>query len=222
MKTRNVSIACLVLGLGLGLGGCYESISLDGNDDGSPASGADSSDPSGGGSAGEDPSGGDDSDGDPSGSGDGGEPSDDDAEDPFDVPGEEVRLLPFHVRIRNLSELVGVEEDDAIFTTLRAQRYQLGDHDYANGIAPDLRWDAQKMQVWVKAMMPVCDSTEFKTKYPDLLADPVPLLQQVYGRQPTGEEIASYDDVMVSNYDEDTRYRLACVSILSSLEFVGT
>lgn len=216
MKTSNLCIASLLLSLAAS--GCYGGIALPGNDSagGTPSDSGDSAEDSSGDPSGDPSSGG--SGDDPSGGGD--DPPDEEPS-PFHVPEDEVRLLPFHVRARNLAEVVGVTEDHSMFTQLRATRYQLGDHDYANGIAPDLRWDAQKMQVWVKAMIPVCDSAEFKDRYPDLLTDPTALLQQVYGRQPTDDEITAYDDVMVADATPDVQYQLACASILSSLEFVA-
>ena len=158
------------------------------------------------------------------GGGDDGTPNDtgDPGDAPFELPAEEVKLLPFHVRVQNLVTIVGESEDHFVFDELRRQRYLLGDHDFANGIAPDLAWNATKMQMWVKAMIPICDSTQFKARYPDLVADPLPLLQQTYGRDPTAEELAGLDDLASGGLDADTHYRLLCVTMLSSLEFVAS
>ena len=151
-----------------------------------------------------------------------GEPNDGPEPDPpFELPAEEVELLPFHVRLANLVQVTGLTEDHFAYTELLRQRYLLGDHDYAQGIAPDLHWAPQKMQVWVKGVIPICDSVEFKAKYPDLLEDPSPLVQAAYGRDATDAELEGLGELAAGVSDVDTRYRMTCLGVLSSLEFVA-
>jgi hypothetical protein len=72
------------------------------------------------------------------------------------------------------------------------------------------------MQAWVKAMVRVCDSTEFQGRYPTLLDDPGPLVQAVFGRDPTEDELTGFTEITGA-----TRYQLTCLAVLSSLEFVA-
>jgi hypothetical protein len=125
------------------------------------------------------------------------------------------------VRLANLERVAGIPQDHFAFTELLRQRYLLGDHDYAAGIAPDLTWAPQKMQMWVKGMIPVCDSAEFKARYPDLLEDPTPLLQAAFGRDATDAELEGLGELAAEVPDLDMRYRMTCLSVVSSLEFVA-
>ncbi|MFO0635277.1 MAG: hypothetical protein U0168_20715 [Nannocystaceae bacterium] len=58
------------------------------------------------------------------------------------------------MRLANLAAVAGVHPDDPMFMALLDRRFQLGDHDYANGIAPDLKWTPERMETWVKALRP--------------------------------------------------------------------
>ena len=168
--------------------------------------------------------GGDDHDGNEGG----GEPEGDDEqpepaeeEEPFELPGTEARLLPFHVRMTNLANIVGVDEDHFIFDALYMRRIQLGDHDFSGNIAADLAWNPQKMGVWVKSLEPVCSSIQFQERYPNISADPTPLLQQVLARDPDADELEAYAAIATQAPDTATADRLTCYAALSSLEFVA-
>ncbi|MCR9161521.1 MAG: hypothetical protein ACE37F_30100 [Nannocystaceae bacterium] len=154
----------------------------------------------------------------PDGDGEDPEPAED--EDPFELPGTEARLLPFHVRMTNLANLVGVEKDHFIFDELYMRRIQLGDHDFSGNIAADLAWNAQKMSVWVKSLEPVCGSIQFRDRYPNVSANPTPLLQQVMAREPDAEELEAYAAIVAGAPDTATADLLTCYAALSSLEFV--
>lgn len=142
-------------------------------------------------------------------------------EDPFNLPGTEARLLPFHVRMTNLAAVLDVEADHFIFDDLYIRRTLLGDHDFANGIAPDLAWNPAKMSVWVKGLRPVCSSVQFQERYPNISVDPTPLLRQVLARDPDAEELAAYAEVVAGALDATTADQLTCFAALSSLEFVA-
>lgn len=143
-------------------------------------------------------------------------------EDPFVVPGEEVVMLPFPVRMNNLSAVTGAELTNPIFFELYDLRFQLGDHDFSNLQAPDLRWSPQKMQNWVKGLIPVCDSAVMQARYPDLIADPAPLIQAAFGRDPLPTELEPLQEIASSTQDDAVKYRLSCLTVLSSLEFVAS
>lgn len=153
----------------------------------------------------------------------GGEPAgEDEGEAPFVVPGEDVDMLPFSVRMNNLSAVTGAALTHPIFGELYNLRYQLGDHDYSSLQSPELRWSPQKMQNWVKGLLPVCDSTVMQAKYPDLVADPAPLIRAAFGRDPVESDLEPLADIASSSYDDATKYRLTCVAVLTSLEFVAS
>ncbi|MBC8071458.1 MAG: hypothetical protein IAG13_24235 [Deltaproteobacteria bacterium] len=204
-------MACAAL---LGTAGCYT-----GTD---KAGGGSTPDTAAGGEAEAGPADGEgdgDGDGDASaGSDEGGQPDD---EAPFEVPTSEVQLLPFHVRMANLVAVTGVPADHAMFGQLWAKRFQLGDHDYAHGVAPDLDWNADRMEQWVKAVKPVCDDPQFQARYPDLASDVTRLARAAYGRDATDDELQAFDEVKLGQVDGAGQYRMVCLAVLTSLEFVA-
>lgn len=207
MRTTTTTTLTLSLALlALASGGCYQGIS--GGGPGQADSGPTRDDASAGEGGGE------------SGGGSG-TPDDPAAEQPFEPPTSEVELLPFHVRMANLAKVAGVPTDDAMFLDLYTRRYQLGDHDYANGVAPDLKWTPERMETWVKGIKPVCDDPRFQARYPDLASDPTALVQVAFARAPDDEELAAFDQVKAGQADGAGQYRMVCLAVLTSLEFVA-
>lgn len=199
----------------LSLAGCYSGLSDNGRNSGVAMSGYNADGDGDGADGGGDAADGDD--GAPAADGDDG-----DAEDPFNVPGDEVKLLPFPVRMANLSAVTGAALTHPIFFELYELRYQLGDHDYSQLVAPDLRWSPQKMQNWVRGVLPVCQSDVMQSKYPDLVDDPTPLIRDAFGRDPVETDLEPLTDIASSTQPDATKYQLTCLAILSSLDFVAS
>lgn len=200
----------LALGPGLSLG-CYSGIgdgAQGGGGDQGAAEGEAEADGNGNGEAGED-------DGPPT------EPEPGDAETPFNVPSDEARLLPFPVRMQNLAQVTGQPLEHPMFLALFDLRYQLGDHDFASGVAPDLRWSSEKMQSWVRGIKPVCQSAEMQATYPDLLTDPRPLMRQAWGHEPSAEEVEALADLQGGELVPEEQYLVTCIAVLTSLDFVS-
>ncbi|MCA9707906.1 MAG: hypothetical protein KDK70_18790 [Myxococcales bacterium] len=188
-----------LLALGLGTG-CYTGLGSEGDGNGAGAEGG-----AGGGNDSQPPR----------------VPGDAPAGDaPFTVPKDEARLLPFPVRMQNLSSLTGQPLDHPMFLDLWDLRYQLGDHDFASGVAPDLRWSAEKMQYWVRGLKPVCASTTMQEAYPDLLTDPRPMMRQAWGHEPSAEEVTALGD-LDTGLPESERYLVTCLAVLTALDFVS-
>jgi len=152
----------------------------------------------------------------PSGDDQGEEP-----DEPFSVPSDEARLLPFPVRMQNLADLTGQQLDHPMFLELQELRFQLGDHDFASGVAPDLRWSAEKMQYWVRGLRPVCSSAPMQEAFPDLLTDPRPLMRQAWGHEPAAEEVEALADLLTVEVPPEEQFMLTCAAILTSLDFVS-
>ncbi len=188
---------------------CYQGI------DGGERSPAAADDDAPGGA--EDPAGGDGE----GGTAEPGDPNAPDPDAPFEVPGSEVEALPFHVRVQNLATVAGVKTDDPMFADMYAKRYQLGDHDYATGIAPNLRWTPEHMEAWVKALRPICSNVGFQSRYPDLATDPSKLVQAAFAREATADERLAFDEVAAGQVDGAGRHRMVCLAVLTSLEFVA-
>jgi hypothetical protein len=189
------------------LGGCYSGVSP--GDRGGP----EADDNGSAESAGE---AGDDSDGLPPRL-----PHPEDAPLGFEVPASEVELLPFHVRMQNLASVTGQKLDHPMFLELWERRYALGDHDYSQLIAPDLKWSPERMEGWVRGIKPVCDDPAFQARFPDLATDPTKLVREAFARDPEPEELAAYAEVTEGQIDGAGRYRMVCLAVLTSLDFVA-
>ena len=133
----------------------------------------------------------------------------------------QVELLPFRVRLSRVAQVAGVATDDPLLETMRAHALELGDHDFASGVRPDLRWTSSRMGIWVKSLLPVCDAEAVQARYPSLADDPGELITAAYGREPTGDDLAAVDEALVDLTDPAERFRATCLAILSSVEFVA-
>lgn len=206
MAKRSTTTFLLTLALGPGLAaGCYS-----GRND-IPAAGADGAD------AGADA-------GDAGDAGDDGTPQmpdPDEPQAPFRVPTDEARLLPFPVRMQNLARVTGQALEHPMFLELMELRFQLGDHDFASGVAPDLRWSAERMQYWVRGLEPVCASTEMAAAYPDLLTDPRPLMRQAWGHEPAAEEVEVLAEIQGGTVLPEDQFKITCIAVLTALDFVS-
>ena len=89
------------------------------------------------------------------------------------------------------------------------------------GVAPDLRWSAEKMQYWVRGLKPVCASAEMAAAYPDLLTDPRPLMRQAWGHEPTAEEADALIDFKNGTGLPEQQFMMTCVAVLTALDFVS-
>ncbi len=149
------------------------------------------------------------------------EPSVPGSEAPFRVPDEEARMLPFPVRMQNLSHVTGQPLEHPMYLELFELRYQLGDHDFAEGVAPDLRWSAEAMQYWVRGLRPVCADPAMSLAYPDLLTDPRALMRTAWGREPTLNEVEAIGSLQSTTVLPQDHATLTCIAVLTALDFVS-
>lgn len=134
----------------------------------------------------------------------------------------ELSLLPFDVRLQKVAAVLGVETDDVALALLRERRFDLGDDDYASGIKPDYSWTSARVATWVKALKPVCASAKMRERYPALPDGLDALVLAAYGRAVTDEDRAAATELATTYAkDSDTAYRLVCLSVMTSLEFVA-
>ena len=135
---------------------------------------------------------------------------------------DRVRLLPFRARLSRLADTVDIDESDTLFDTFRDFNTDLGDHDYAAGVAPDAYWSSTRMHGWSEALLPVCDSTQIRQRYPSFPDSLPDLLETAYGREPSDDDLALFDEIYETTIlDDDGRYRMTCLVVLSSAEFVS-
>lgn len=141
--------------------------------------------------------------------------------DAFALPRDRSELLPFAIRLRKVADVVGVGEEDALLEPLRTRRIELGDSDYARGVAADRTWLAARMSIWIDALRPVCTSEAMHARYPALPGDLPALLEAAWGRPVAADELAAFTDPLAAtSLDDDARYEVLCLAALSSAEFV--
>lgn len=142
--------------------------------------------------------------------------------DPFVIPREQIQLLPFDVRLRRVATVVGLDIADPALDALRASHVELGDGDFAHGIAADRTWTAAKMSLWVRSVSPVCASGAMHARYPTLVEDASTLVQAAYGRRAEHEDQAEIDAALAGQpFDQETRFKTICLAVLSSAEMVA-
>ena len=140
----------------------------------------------------------------------------------FEASPERVKLLPFRARRARLVHLTGLPSDDPVFETLDHYRYELGDHDYANGLRPDQNWTAQRISTWVRAILPICSHASLAARFPDFPDQPDAFVLSAYGRRATADDRATLTESLDGlDLDRDATARAACVALLSTTEFVA-
>jgi hypothetical protein len=134
----------------------------------------------------------------------------------------DIALLPFDVRLEKVARVAGLQVTDPLLDPLRARRLELGDHDFASGVKPDTSWTSSRLATWVKALRPVCASSRMRERYPALPEKLDDMVLAAYGRHATAQDRASVDQVLGgSPGDDQARYEVVCLAVLSSLEFVA-
>lgn len=140
---------------------------------------------------------------------------------PFALNRDKVTLLPFHVRLEKLSRVAGVETSDPLFAALRANRYELGDHNFGQNIGADLTWNARKVSLWVEGLLPVCRSAQIRARFPALPEHLNELHLAAFGREAELDDLATYEDTLAeAELPEEARYEIVCLAVLASTEFV--
>jgi hypothetical protein len=134
------------------------------------------------------------------------------------LPAERLQLLPFEVRLKRLAAAVEVPVTDAVFNGLRSRATDLGAHDFANGVAPDLAWTARRIATWVEGLLPVCADARVRSRYANWSTSLDAFALKAWGRAATSEDRA--DVVPAQGITDAEAWRATCVSLLSSVELL--
>jgi len=135
------------------------------------------------------------------------------------LPSAPLKLLPFDVRLARTAAAVGVPLTDALFDAARAKRLELGAHDFANGTAPDLQWNAQRMAVWVEVMLPVCRDARVRSHLGALdLAGVQKFAAAGWGRDATATDLADLNGTL--GIAGDDGWVATCLVLVSSAELL--
>jgi len=165
-----------------------------------------------------------------------------DEDPPFELERENIRLLPYAVRLSRLTLLLDRPAEDPIFAVMNARRFELGDYDFSQNINPDLTWSTTRMSHWIAALRPICSSAVMKERYPEFPLALPDLMRDAYGYSPTSAELEPFAGIFSEDEAEEdmqgasagdeeaippdmlsdeARYETACIAVLSSLEFVS-
>jgi hypothetical protein len=140
----------------------------------------------------------------------------------FEVRADAVTLLPFRVRLAKVATLAGVATTDDLLRPLRDAAGSLGDYDFANSRKPDSTWTALRISDWVRAVKPVCASSQMRSRYASLPEALPALIEAAHGRAADADDRAAVDSALAGlNLAEPARYEGICLAVLSSLEFLA-
>lgn len=134
------------------------------------------------------------------------------------LPVERLQLLPFEVRMKRLAAAVELPANDAVFSSLRTRATDLGAHDFANGVAPDLAWTAGRIATWVEGVLPVCADARVRSRYANWSTSLDAFSLKAWGRTATTDDRA--DVVPAQGLTDAEAWRATCVSLLSSAELL--
>jgi len=134
------------------------------------------------------------------------------------LPAERLQLLPFDVRLKRLAAAVELPVSDAVFNSLRGRATDLGAHDFANGVAPDLAWTARRIATWVEGVLPVCADSRVRSRYANWSSSLDAFALEAWGRAATSDDRA--DLVPAQGLTDAEAWRATCVSLLSSAELL--
>ena len=134
---------------------------------------------------------------------------------------DQLLLQPFRARLNRVAAVAGLATSDAALAPMRSQRLELGDYDFAQGISPDLNWTSQRMGNWIRAVLPVCDSTAFKARYPDWRTSLPAFVMAAHAREVLARDLEEVEAVLAdASLPDGIKHRAICVALLSSAEFV--
>jgi hypothetical protein len=135
-----------------------------------------------------------------------------------ELPVERLQLLPFEVRMKRLAAAVELPVNDGVFSALRARATDLGAHDFANSVAPDLAWTAARIATWVEGLLPVCADARVRSRYANWSTSLSGFALRAWGRAATSEDRAEV--VAAQGLSDAEAWRVTCVSLLSSAELL--
>lgn len=140
----------------------------------------------------------------------------------FSMTRDGVRLLPY-TSVESKIKSLNPELPDNLFSQIRGLRFDMGDFDFSKGIAPELSWTQNKMDAWMTALLPICESTQYLQKYP-FPSESLYFITTSYGRDSTDKDLKLISDIKNLNTNSITatdRSKILCLLVFSSIEFLG-
>lgn len=107
-------------------------------------------------------------------------------------------------------------EQEPAFAKLIANRYNLGDYNYALGNIGNRQWESSQMTLWLESLIPYCQDKAIKTKYTSKVDV---FIKAAMGRDPTADEMKFFATNAALSGDANMKFEAVCAAFLSSLEF---
>ena len=98
-------------------------------------------------------------------------------------------------------------------------RFLLGDYDYAAGIQEQKAWTNSQMRLWLESLLPPCESAEFAAKFPWPAKGPE-FVAAAMGRPASPDDTRVLGDIQAMPITDADKRTLACLTFLTSLEFL--
>jgi hypothetical protein len=129
---------------------------------------------------------------------------------------DQAKLLPFALRRAKVAWITGAPA--SAFSRIDADRYLLGDHDFARGIKEQVAWSDAQIRRWMEGLLPICESSELQARSP-WPAQGKAFLETALGRPATAGDEELLAEIGATAGNESTKVALLCLAVLSSLEF---
>lgn len=128
-----------------------------------------------------------------------------------------MRVNSFEILVNKLKFVTAQAEDSDAIKAIRQSAQSLGGYDYAQGIIPENKWNADKMVAWFNGVDLACKKKELTSEIAKADGDKA-FLEKAYGRDILPAETAFLKEIKLTG---DKRARVICVSILTSGEFIS-
>ena len=140
----------------------------------------------------------------------------------FEPDLSQINLLSYEAKIDKLKYVLDPSQSTTIptelFTALSADRYLLGDYNYAQGIIEQKVWGDLQIEGWLAGLSPYCSSELFQTKY-SMPEQFFIFMEVAFGRSPTPEDQDILEALSAGGLSGSELTQVVCLSLLSSLEF---
>jgi hypothetical protein len=134
----------------------------------------------------------------------------------------ELKLLPLAIRGLKLEQWLQDSEQAALARSeIEERAEQLGGQNYALGRPETITWSKPFIEKWLLQIEPFCKHPSISGKFLGEAATSK-LFVSAYGREPTAEEVADFQDLDADpSLSELEKFTVKCMALLGSLEFVS-
>lgn len=126
--------------------------------------------------------------------------------------------LLFQVRLGKVAHSLNIAENDTALSSLRTNRFVLGDYDFANAVSPRTTWESSDMGRWLENIQPACTGTRPTNPWPTAANT---LFARAYGRAMSSADTMIVNDIDRMAIPGEEKYEILCLVLLTSMEFIA-